>query len=438
MATIELSLSAIKNKTTGRQQIRIRFYHGRINLRAKSGIFILDNPAYWDGHKMVDTRRTNDEERRYHNECRAKLESMCKAIDEAWQQAQGGDIPKDWLKKQVSLFLKPKKNKDGAANAETSITLLKAITKFIDEAPTRILESGARKGQPVSPRTIMQYRQMQSGVVEFLHTQKVKDLKIQDLNKEFYDQYVMFLNSKGYKLNNVGKHIKNLKAVINWLPLKQRIDCEFVAPRKCPKLAEEVDNVYLSTEELQKIQNVELKQDYLDRVRDQFILLAWTGCRYSDLDKLADPESMERGYFELEQKKTGTKVCIPVFPAVRSIFEKYNGVLPSVISNQKFNVFLKEICKLAGIDSMESITHTIGGKRVKETSPKYELVSAHTARRSFATNMFESGAPALVIMQITGHKTEKAFLSYIKTDPETYARMLIDQWNRSQQQKGKQ
>ena len=143
---------------------------------------------------MVDTRPTNDEERRYHNECRAKLESMYKAID---------------------------------------------------EAPTRILESGARKGQPVSPRTIMQYKQMQSGVVEFLHTQKVKDLKIQDLNKEFYDQYVMFLNSKGYKLNNVGKHIKNLKAVINWLPLKQRIDCEFVAPRKCVKLVEEVDNVYL-------------------------------------------------------------------------------------------------------------------------------------------------------------------------------------------------
>ena len=63
MATIELSLSAVKNKTTGRQQIRIRFYHGKsIDQRAKTGIFILDNPAYWDGHKMVDTRRINDED----------------------------------------------------------------------------------------------------------------------------------------------------------------------------------------------------------------------------------------------------------------------------------------------------------------------------------------------------------------------------------------
>lgn len=51
MATIELSLSSIRNNTTGRKQIRIRFYHGkRIDQRAKTGIYILDNPSYWDGH----------------------------------------------------------------------------------------------------------------------------------------------------------------------------------------------------------------------------------------------------------------------------------------------------------------------------------------------------------------------------------------------------
>ena len=99
---------------------------------------------------------------------------------------------------------------------------------------------------------------------------------------------------------------------------------------------------------------------------------------------------------------------------------------------------MKEVCRIAGITEETSITHTIAGKRTKENFPKYELVSAHTARRSFATNMFESGVPALVIMQITGHKTEKAFLSYIKTDPEKYASMLIEQWNRSQQEKMKQ
>lgn len=436
MATIELSLSSIKNNTTGRKQIRLRFYHGkRVDQRAKTGIFILDNPAYWDGHKMVDTRRTNDEERRYHNECRAKLELLCKYIDDAWQNCAHSEIKKDWLKSQIASFYSQDEVQESGHTTSSSITLLRAFEMYLEDAPNRILESGARKGQTTNPRTIIQYRNTYNCVTEFVSATKREDCELSQVNKEFYDQFVLFLNKKGYKLNTVGKHIKNLKAVINWLPQDQRIQCEFVAPRKCRKLTEEVDNVYLSTEELQKIQNVELKQDYLDRVRDQFILLAWTGCRYSDLDKLAAPESMKRGYFELVQKKTGTKVCIPVFPAVRSIFEKYKGVLPPVISNQKFNVFLKEVCKLAGLDSMESITHTIGGKRVKETSPKYELISAHTARRSFATNMFESGAPALVIMQITGHKTEKAFLSYIKTDPETYARMLIDQWNRSQQQK---
>lgn len=314
MATIELSLSSIRNNTTGRKQIRIRFYHGkRIDQRAKTGIYILDNPSYWDGHKMVDTRRINDEERRYHNECRNKIESMCTAIEEAWQNENSESIPKDWLKEQVSKFLNPQKSNESEREGKSPITLLGAISKFINDAPTRILESGTRKGQPMTHRTLLQYKQTQTAVMEFLQSKALKDLMIQELNKDFYDQFVMFLNGKGYKLNNVGKHIKNLKAVINNLPLKQRIDCEFVAPRKCVKLVEEVDNVYLSTEELTKIQNVELKQDYLNRVRDQFILLAWTGCRYSDLDKLAAPESMKRGYFELVQKKTGTRFVFLYF-----------------------------------------------------------------------------------------------------------------------------
>lgn len=441
MAKIDLTLSRKKDKLTGRQEIVLRFYHGKkIDQQVKTGIYIMDDPCYWDGVKMVDTRRMNDEARRYHNEQRAKIESLCFEIIQEWQNTdQNVPIPKDWLKTVVDKYFYPEKYVRQSEEEEAKpITVRVAVEAFIADAPNRIQENGVHQGQPVSQRTILQYNQMRRFVFEYLDTLSPNDMPVKDLDKKFYDGYVAFLNGKGFKLNTVGKHIKNLKAVINWLPLSERIECEFVAPRKCKKLAEEVDNVFLSTEELHAIETVEIKQDYLDRVRDQFLLLAWTGCRYSDLDKLDDPQCIARGYFELEQYKTGTKVCIPIFDQVKRIFEKYDGELPSVISNQKFNGFLKEVCRLAGITEETSITHTIAGKRTKEYFPKYELVSAHTARRSFATNMFESGVPALVIMQITGHKTEKAFLSYIKTDPEKYASMLIEQWNRSQQEKNKQ
>lgn len=439
MAKLQLSLSSKKNKSTGYQEILIRFYNGKaFNQRAHSGIYILDDPNYWDGTQMVDKRRMNDEERRYHNDQRAKIEALCHFVEEEWLKwDKNAVLPSDWLKTEVDKFNHPEKYVvvEEGTEEKKPMMLREAVEAFIDGAPSRIQENGNHKGQPVSHRTILQYNQMKRYLFEYLDFAKMGDIPVRDLDKKFYDGYVSFLNFKGFKLNTVGKHIKNVKAVINWLPLSERMECEFVAPRKCKKLSEEVDNVYLSTEELHAIETVELEHAYHDKVRDQFILLAWTGCRYSDLDKLADPKSIERGYFELEQMKTGTKVCIPIFEPVKRIFQKYNGKLPPVISNQKFNSFLKEICQMAGITEDTSITHTIAGRRIKEYFPKYELVSAHTARRSFATNMFESGAPALVIMQITGHKTEKAFLSYIKTDPETYARMLITQWNKSQQEK---
>ena len=438
MARIELSLAKRRDKVSGKQEVLLRFFHGKlIDKQTKTNIYILNDPAYWDGSKMVDTRRMADDERNYHREQKIKLEDMCRFVENEWQRLDKSNIPTDWLKITIDKFNFPEKYIviEEGGEEKKPMMLREAVEAFIEGAPSRIQENGNHKGQPVSHRTILQYNQMKRYLFEYLDFAKIVDIPVRELDKKFYDGYVSFLNFKGFKLNTVGKHIKNVKAVINWLPLSERMECEFVAPRKCKKLSEEVDNVYLSTEELHAIETVELEHAYHDRVRDQFILLAWTGCRYSDLDKLAEPKSIERGYFELEQMKTGTKVCIPIFEPVKRIFEKYNGELPQVISNQKFNSFLKEICQKAGITEDTSITHTIAGRRIKEYFPKYELVSAHTARRSFATNMFESGAPALVIMQITGHKTEKAFLSYIKTDPETYARMLLTQWNKSQQEK---
>ena len=440
MARIELSLAKRRDKVSGKQEVLLRFFHGKlIDKQTKTNIYILNDPAYWDGSKMVDTRRMADDERNYHREQKIKLEDMCRFVEDEWQRLDKSNIPTDWLKITIDKFNFPEKYVviEEGEEEKKPMMLREAVEAFIEGAPSRIQENGNHKGQPVSHRTILQYNQMKRYLFEYLDFAKIGDIPVRELDKKFYDGYVSFLNFKGFKLNTVGKHIKNVKAVINWLPLSERMECEFVAPRKCKKLSEEVDNVYLSTEELHAIETVELEHAYHDRVRDQFILLAWTGCRYSDLDKLAEPKSIERGYFELEQMKTGTKVCIPIFEPVKRIFEKYNGELPPVISNQKFNSFLKEICQKAGITEDTSITHTIAGRRIKEYFPKYELVSAHTARRSFATNMFESGAPALVIMQITGHKTEKAFLSYIKTDPETYARMLLTQWNKSQQEKTK-
>ena len=172
---------------------------------------------------------------------------------------------------------------------------------------------------------------------------------------------------------------------------------------------------------------------YLDRVRDQFLLLAWTGCRYSDLGKLSRKYIVTKDgddWFYLEQQKTGAKVVIPILPPIQPILEKYDYQPPKPISNQKFNDYIKEVARLAGFDAEVVIRHTqqkegsfeIG--TVETRLPKWQAITAHTARRSFATNLYNREYPTLEIMAVTGHRTEAAFLSYIKISQEDHVKRL--------------
>jgi len=191
---------------------------------------------------------------------------------------------------------------------------------------------------------------------------------------------------------------------------------------------EETDTIYLNEAELQKLKDKDLSETpYLDRVRDWFLLLAWTGCRFSDLEKVR-PTDIKGDFITFRQQKTNTKVTIPLHDIVKEILEKYNYNLPEVISNQKFNEYIKTACQLAEIDSIETTTRTVGGKRVTETFKKWEHVTSHTGRRSFCTNMYKLGLPTLMIMSISGHKTEKSFLKYIKIKQNEHAEMMLKVW----------
>ena len=117
-------------------------------------------------------------------------------------------------------------------------------------------------------------------------------------------------------------------------------------------------------------------------------------------------------------KKTGELVIIPCNPVILDIFNKYKAtgnLLPRAISNQNFNDYIKEVCKLASLTEKGRLS-----TRPKE--PLAELVSSHTARRSFATNHYLQGFPTIDLMKITGHKSERSFLKYIRVSKLDTAR----------------
>jgi integrase len=177
---------------------------------------------------------------------------------------------------------------------------------------------------------------------------------------------------------------------------------------------EETDAVYLTEREVVGLYRFDFSNNKrLEQVRDLFVFGCFVGLRFSDFSSVK-PENIakiEGDYFiRLITQKTKELVIIPCNPLILDIFNKYKSSpnhLPKSISNQKFNDYLKIVCRQAGL--------TETGRLV--TSPEKELcdcVSSHTARRSFATNYYLQGFPTIDLMKITGHKTEKAFLRYIR------------------------
>jgi len=111
-----------------------------------------------------------------------------------------------------------------------------------------------------------------------------------------------------------------------------------------------------------------------------------------------------------------------------TLLQKYDYTLPKT-HEQKLNKYIKDICRDADINSPEELTTTNGGAVMKRDVPKYEMVSTHTARRTGATLMFFEGIPVTTIRKITGHKTESAFMRYLRLNDEQAALEIMKHRN---------
>lgn len=263
----------------------------------------------------------------------------------------------------------------------------------------------------------------------------------QKIDIDFYYSFVDYMQNerhlsvddkgKPYKnlsVNSIGKHIKNLKAFLAYaeeMGIKVNPDYKKKAfkGRK-----EDVENIYLSESDIDNLHSLDLSQRKgLERVKDLFVIACRTGLRFSDISRLTEENiytNEGKRLIKIKTQKTGETVVIPVHHQVQEILNKYDGKLPKAIASQKMNDYLKEIGKKAEMTEPVQITEAKKGFKLTNYKQKYELISTHTARRSFATNMFKAGFPTVSIMKITGHRSEKTFLNYIKVSEEENAILL--------------
>lgn len=271
--------------------------------------------------------------------------------------------------------------------------------------------------------TIKQFNNSLSKIVEYEKITKVK-LTFDKVDHIFYNSFLTY-GMKELKLstNSLGNIIKNIKTWMNSAYEDGLHTNMIYTSRSFKKPIEEAETIYLNEDELFKLKSTIMPNRHLDNVRDLFLLACYTGVRSQDYPKLSKESLINDGtMLRVRTEKTDEEVIIPLHPIAKSILNKYNGT-PRMISIQKFNEYIKDVCRIVGLTEVISLTRTSGGKKITMQKEKCDFVSSHTARRSFATNAYKAGVPSLAIMAITGHKTEKVFLKYIKVTKEEHAKL---------------
>jgi integrase len=425
MATIKLFTKTVSKDKLALVPIYIRIRYGRgIDIVQKTGFNI--KAENWSNENQQPRRKADifefksgnsDHKETGRQNFADQVKALRDIVERELMVANKADVNSGWLQLIIDKYWNPEKYQ---------ITLFSFAENFIEKSKTK---PNNKTGRPVSYKMRREYQVTFDYLKEYSRTNnKVIDFK--DIDIEFYDSFIQFLQKKSLAVNTIGKKIQTLKIFLNAAKEENKNPYEAYKSRRFEALTENAETIYLNEQELQTIYKHDFSESpRLDRVRDLFLVGCWTGCRFSDLAQVK-PENITDGLIEVKQAKTDKKVLIPLHPVVTSILNKYKGDLPEPISNQKFNVALKEVAELAKIKDPVHKAITKGGVKTSKLYKKHELVTTHTARRSFATNLYKSGFPSLSIMAITGHTTEESFLKYIKVTPDEHAKKLQDHWGK--------
>lgn len=350
-------------------------------------------------------------------------------------------INSKWLKERIDTFF-VRESQDEDVNKKTFFTNF--IDLFIAESHTK----KTRNNTPVKKRTIQHYNTTLIKIKAY-EEHIGKKIKLSDVNLNFHSHFIHFLeNIQHLNPNTVGGYIDDVKLFIRNADGKGlKVSNEhklknFYSP------SNKTQDIYFKEEEITKIIETKFEQDYLDNSRDWLIIGLRTGLRVSDLLSLTEKVIVDE-FIEIRNKKTDFPVIIPLNTDVEAILEKRNGKFPRQISDQNFNEYIKIVAEKSGITEIvdgakiTEVTVKVNGKEEtihRKVFGKYAknlLVTSHICRRTFATLLYGE-IDTLTIMKITGHKTEKQFLEYIKITPKEYAEKLKEHWKKQKALKNNQ
>jgi integrase len=407
--------------------IYVRFSAGRgTDIKAKTEKSV--KPELWS-NKAQSIKNliygTNEEElnlKKEHQKLKDDLTHLKMFIEKELNN-HFGQLSKEWLTEVIYKF-----NNKKSSDAET---FMEFIERFIKEA-----EEGKRKNEDLMnlsygtitnltafKNQLTNYQKKRSD--EWKRTVKVD---FENINIDFYTDFISYLSDESYAQNTIGKHIKTLKMFMSKALEEKLHNNRDFQLRSFKGIQKKSFNIFLTETELDKLYNKDLSSNTeYDRARDAFLILCETGLRISDYNKVdISIETDEDGdrFIHLNQEKTDGEVVIPISTRLQKILNKYHGTLPKV-QDQYINRDIKKVAELCEINEVIRWTENKLGKSYEKTCLKWEKISCHTGRRTFCTNAFLAGIEPIKIMMISGHSTESNFLKYIKMSKKQNAKSLV-------------
>lgn len=438
MATIKFLLQSKSDNAP--IYLRLSISRGKILYR-KTGLFI--NPKEWSESTGLP-KQNNPDNKNLSTDLRDLKSKILKDLNKA--NSKGVEVSGDWLINKIDLHFKR------ISQTSQSEYITDVIQNMRDTAEVR---KNGKGGIGLSKSRINSYNSLDNMIVDY---QKEKKFKVKDVNIKFANDFLKYLiKEKKYSKNYSLKKISDLKTVCYYAELEGIETSQQLKKIESAKGKNE-NVIYLSPLELEKIKKAKLVNPALQNACKWLLLGCNIGQRGGDLLNLTEGNFITRNgleVIELEQQKTGKNVTIPVLKTTREILE--TG-LPYKISLQKFNDYIKEICFAAGITEetegakicmvdkegkiipkAKNGSNTKKGvkRTMKGAYKKYELVSSHICRRSFATNQY-GVLPTPLIMRITAHSTEKMFLNYIGKNSLDYAQQIADFYTLQEQKEKNQ
>ncbi len=421
MSTIKFLLRSDRINKLGKAPIQL-IYHVR-QQRTTIGTSLTIQPNYWDSDLQQAI---------YIDKKTAKSLKITDTIFESEVKDLNSKL--ETLKKKVADIEKRFELENTAYDAEMVIDKLKELQTPIEKKvqPSKVLfdfiDNYLKEHSSIREKgSLSVYKAMRNHLKAF-ETNKAK-VTFEKIDYTFFQRFQIFLIEKR-NLNNttVAKQLSTLKTFLGYA--KKRGIAVNDNYKNFTIKKEPLEVIALTNKEFLTLYNYDLSsKNRLAKVRDIFCFACATGLRYSDLRQLKR-EHIKDGAIELVVKKTKNTLKVPLNSFSKAILVNYQEHLQPLpmLSNQKLNDYVKELCELVGINEPIEIVRYKGAKREAIVKPKYALIGMHTGRKTFATLSLERGMTAELVMATTGHTDYKSFKRYVKITEERKKTAMENSW----------